>query len=96
MPLDAFLTHAVFTAADRRLFLDDRSESASLATATPKKLILLIGPEGGFSDAERTKLLTAKVSPCLLGPRILRAETAVVVGLTAVQLKWGDLAPPPR
>ncbi len=47
---------------------------------------LLIGPEGGFAPAELDDLLTAPfVVPASLGPRILRAETAAIVGLTLLQ-----------
>jgi 16S rRNA (uracil1498-N3)-methyltransferase len=88
--LHDFLTSKLFNSADRRLFLDDRSEGTTISPATPKRLILLIGPEGGFSDAERSKI-AEKATPWVLGGRILRAETAVFVGLTAVQIKWGDL-----
>jgi 16S rRNA (uracil1498-N3)-methyltransferase len=91
MPLDSFLTSKVFTAADQCLFLDDRSEPAPLDAKAPRRIVLLVGPEGGFSDAERAKL-AGKAQPWVLGGRILRAETAVVVGLTAVQMKWGDFA----
>ncbi|MGF1607250.1 MAG: 16S rRNA (uracil(1498)-N(3))-methyltransferase [Rhodothalassiaceae bacterium] len=43
---------------------------------------LLVGPEGGFDAGERDRLLAhAAVRPVSLGPRILRAETAVIAGL---------------
>lgn len=55
------------------------------------KLAVLIGPEGGFDPTER-RLLRARpgVIPVSLGPRILRAETAVCAALTVVQAMWGD------
>jgi 16S rRNA (uracil1498-N3)-methyltransferase len=47
---------------------------------------LLVGPEGGFAPAELDALRAARfVSPICLGPRILRAETAVVAGLALLQ-----------
>jgi 16S rRNA (uracil1498-N3)-methyltransferase len=47
---------------------------------------LLVGPEGGFAPAELDALRGARfVSPISLGPRILRAETAVIAGLTLLQ-----------
>jgi len=91
MALDGFLASPIFAAADVRLFLDDRSESPLDAKAT-KKLVLIVGPEGGFSDAEREKL-AAKARAWVLGGRILRAETAVVAGVTAGQVLWGDFGP---
>lgn len=57
----------------------------------PSKLALLIGPEGGFTPEERRALRAlAFVHPISLGPRILRAETAVIAALTLVQAQWGD------
>ena len=51
----------------------------------------MIGPEGGFSDAERARLASMpQAIRVALGPRILRADTAAVAALTAVQLAWGD------
>ena len=57
-----------------------------------KRVLLIVGPEGGFSDAER-KALEGKTRPWVLGGRVLRAETAVLAGLTAVHLNWGDFRP---
>jgi 16S rRNA (uracil1498-N3)-methyltransferase len=89
MPFDSLLVSPVFTAADLCLFLDDRSEPAPHPPDPPRRIVLLVGPEGGFSDAERAKL-AGKARPWVLGGRVLRAETAVIVGLTAVHLTWGD------
>ena len=52
---------------------------------------ILIGPEGGFADEERSLLLAQDfVIPISLGPRILRADTAAVAALTLVQAIIGD------
>lgn len=52
---------------------------------------LLIGPEGGFTPEERRMLRgLSYVIPVSLGPRILRAETAVIAALAIVQAAWGD------
>ncbi len=54
-------------------------------------LALLIGPEGGFTQEERRMLRAFPfVTPVSLGPRILRAETAVIAALTIIQAAWGD------
>ena len=58
----------------------------------PTALDLVIGPEGGFSDQEVEMAVAAGLNPLRLGPRILRAETATVAAVTAVQSRWGDLA----
>lgn len=52
---------------------------------------ILIGPEGGFSPAERDRLRALPFAhPVSLGPRILRADTAAVVALTLWQQALGD------
>ena len=57
----------------------------------PSKLALFIGPEGGFTPEERRMLRALPfVVPVSLGPRILRAETAVIAALAVIQAQWGD------
>lgn len=52
---------------------------------------VLIGPEGGFTPEERRMLRSFPyVIPVSLGPRILRAETAVIAALSVIQAAWGD------
>jgi 16S rRNA (uracil1498-N3)-methyltransferase len=51
-----------------------------------------VGPEGGWSDAERALLAAKGATPLRLGGRVLRAETAVFAGLTVLQYALGDLA----
>ena len=55
------------------------------------EVVVMIGPEGGFSAQEAALALEHGFKPVRLGPRILRAETAAVAALSAVQLLWGDL-----
>ena len=62
-------------------------ESAHIDTT--RESLLLIGPEGGFSDDEVSSLLKKQVKPMSLGPRILRAETAAIVGLTLLGHQYG-------
>jgi len=52
---------------------------------------LLIGPEGGFGPRDRAVLESCRcVRSVSLGPRILRAETAAIVGLALLQApRWG-------
>ncbi|MFW5881155.1 MAG: 16S rRNA (uracil(1498)-N(3))-methyltransferase, partial [Roseicyclus sp.] len=55
------------------------------------KWAILIGPEGGFSEAERARLRSLSfVTPVSLGPRILRADTAAVAALALWQAERGD------
>lgn len=79
----------------RLIFADESAASASphrqLQMLEALPVGVLIGPEGGFSDAERALLLEQDfVVPISLGPRILRADTAAVAALTLVQSIIGD------
>ncbi len=52
---------------------------------------ILIGPEGGFSEQERSRLNGLDFAHAVsLGPRILRADTAAVAALTVWQQALGD------
>ena len=87
--------------ADRRLiFCDEDADIANPIDAlsplrrpdsSAPPLAVLIGPEGGFSQGERT-LLTALpfVTRLALGPRILRADTAAIAALAVVHAALGD------
>jgi 16S rRNA (uracil1498-N3)-methyltransferase len=55
------------------------------------KAVLLIGAEGGFSQAESTAALHCGFVPIRLGARVLRTETAAIAGLAVLQALWGDL-----
>ena len=58
---------------------------------SPGPWAILIGPEGGFSTAERKRLgEMSQVHRMALGPRILRAETAAIAALTLWQSNMGD------
>ncbi|WP_448564556.1 16S rRNA (uracil(1498)-N(3))-methyltransferase [Thalassotalea ganghwensis] len=52
---------------------------------------LLIGPEGGLTDEEIAQAEQAHYQPVLLGPRILRTETAALTAITALQCRFGDI-----
>ena len=71
--------------------LEQASPIAALARREPAPLAVLIGPEGGFDEAER-RLIAARPNtlPISLGPRILRADTAAVAALALVQAVLGD------
>jgi 16S rRNA (uracil1498-N3)-methyltransferase len=56
---------------------------------------VLIGPEGGFSPAERSAVRALPGAlPVSLGPRILRADTAAIAALTLWQSVIGDWRAP--
>jgi 16S rRNA (uracil1498-N3)-methyltransferase len=78
------------------VFCDENAPVANpveaLAEVLPHApLAVLIGPEGGFAEAERTALLKLpNLVRLALGPRILRADTAAVAALALVQAVIGD------
>ncbi|MCC5992788.1 MAG: 16S rRNA (uracil(1498)-N(3))-methyltransferase [Rhodobacteraceae bacterium] len=77
------------------IFADEALLGRGRATATlpPPPAAILIGPEGGFSQAERARLRALPcIHPLSLGPRILRADTAAVAALALWQAMQGDWA----
>jgi 16S rRNA (uracil1498-N3)-methyltransferase len=79
----------------RLIFCDEDADTnnpmSKLADIGEKKLGLLVGPEGGFSEEERRMLRALPfVTAIPLGPRILRADTAAVAALAVIQATIGD------
>ena len=79
----------------RLIFCDESAQTnnplAMLQTIPERKLGLIIGPEGGFSEDERKQLYALPFATAIpLGPRILRADTAAVAALALVQATIGD------
>jgi 16S rRNA (uracil1498-N3)-methyltransferase len=78
------------------IFCDEAAPQANPVAAlagrsTQGGLALLIGPEGGFEEAERAAILRLpNVLRLSLGPRILRADTAAVAALALIQAQLGD------
>ena len=81
---------------ERRLIFCDESAQTNnplvmLQAIPERRLGLIIGPEGGFSEDERRQLYALPfVTAIPLGPRILRADTAAVAALALVQATIGD------
>jgi len=79
----------------RRLALWEGSRGrplrALLAGATPAPTALLVGPEGGLAAAEVAAAEAAGWVPVGLGPRVLRVETAAIVGVALAQAAAGGL-----
>ncbi|MBK6296541.1 MAG: 16S rRNA (uracil(1498)-N(3))-methyltransferase [Sphingomonadales bacterium] len=79
---------------DRILYFADESGGepfANAAAARQGPAAILIGPEGGFDDEERTAIRALPQSvPISLGPRILRAETAAIAALSIWMASAGD------
>lgn len=76
---------------ERKFVLHHRSPAPLDPTDTPRSVTLLIGPEGGLSEAEIVAAQNCGFTPLLLGPRVLRTETAPLAALAIMQNLWGDL-----
>lgn len=83
---------AVAGVAGYRYVLEEQAGAVPLAAALPRELrnsdqaALLLGPEGGWTAAERTRL--DGWVPVSLGPLILRAETAALAALAVIASTW--------
>ena len=79
----------------RLIFCDEGAETnnplPALQAIAERKLGLIVGPEGGFSEDERRQLRALPfVTAIPLGPRILRADTAAVAAFAVIQATIGD------
>ncbi|MGB5854260.1 MAG: 16S rRNA (uracil(1498)-N(3))-methyltransferase [Oceanisphaera sp.] len=78
---------------DLKLNLHPKAEHSVNTLPPPSAGIrLLVGPEGGLSDDEITQAREQGFIDILLGPRVLRTETAALTAITALQCRFGDLA----
>ncbi len=78
--------------SDRPLYFADENGGEPAAKAfRPGPATILTGPQGGFTDEERTEVRAAPSAvPISLGPRILRAETAALASIAAYMTVAGD------
>jgi len=75
-----------------KLNLHPRAKHSILTLkAEAHRVRLLIGPEGGLSNDEIEQASNAEFKEVLLGPRILRTETAALTAITTLQCRFGDL-----
>lgn len=68
---------------------------AALSEGAPEGVTVLVGPEGGLAQHEVDAAAASGYRPTSLGARVLRAETAPLAALVAIQLLLGDLGAPP-
>jgi 16S rRNA (uracil1498-N3)-methyltransferase len=82
----------------RLMFCDEAGDARPVAVALREAghratWAIMIGPEGGFSPAERAAIRAGPATtPVSLGPRVLRADTAAIAALTLWQSVVGDWA----
>ncbi len=80
--------------AGHRYVLDEDPGGQDLLSALPAQrtsadsVALLVGPEGGWTDAERVSFIAAQWTRVTMGPLILRAETAAMASLSIVSAGW--------
>lgn len=74
-----------------RIALDGVATMSLARIETGPQLELAVGPEGGFSDTERSLMRGSGVQFAAIGPRVLRTETAAPAALAILQLRAGDL-----
>lgn len=67
---------------------DNKSNINDIVGSTA--FVLCVGPEGGFVSEEVSFAIDNGFTTCLLGRRIMRAETAAISGISALQIKYGD------
>ncbi|MDG1655195.1 MAG: 16S rRNA (uracil(1498)-N(3))-methyltransferase [Luminiphilus sp.] len=86
-PLDSWVAGVE---ADCKYLLDPSVDSEETST-TPESVVVLIGPEGGFTSEELRLASQFGFCALRLGPRVLRTETAPLVALSVIGARWGDI-----
>lgn len=77
--------------ATRLLLQPLAADSLSAVRKPATGVELLIGPEGGLSDAEISTAASAGFLAVSMGPRVLRTETAALTAISIIQSRFGDL-----
>jgi len=75
------------------LVLHHRTTQQITDIKKPNNVRLLIGPEGGLSEAEIAMAIDKQFVATTFGPRVFRTETAPVAALSILQWLWGDFNP---
>ncbi len=90
-PIQLFAAWLPVVKSEAKIILDPHVQAKPLPQTPPKEGVLLVGPEGGFSEEERELAYRAGFVGWRLGPRILRTETAGLSAMSVLQFLWGDL-----
>ncbi len=93
-PLQEFNSWSKQQNAQTRIILTPRADQSLAEWARqqpPQAVTLMVGPEGGFSEAEEKAALAAGAIGLSMGPRILRTETAGLTALAALATLWGGM-----
>ncbi len=84
---------AVATTPALKLMLSPVADVAITSLPAPQPgdaIVLLVGPEAGLSDTEEARARAAGFRGIVLGPRVMRTETAGLAALAAIHARWGD------
>ncbi|MGH9202873.1 MAG: 16S rRNA (uracil(1498)-N(3))-methyltransferase [Vicinamibacterales bacterium] len=94
VPFDEYLGQA--SDALRIICVEPAAANAGLRSADqiprPETAAVIIGPEGGWTDAEVIAAREAGAIPMTLGSRVLRADAVPLIALTALFSTWGELS----
>jgi len=88
--LDAWLNEMRRASGGKFILLPGGASNLQAQPRPQGRVTLLIGPEGGFTADEASVAQQAGFIPVLLGPRVLRTETAAIAAIAALQTLWGD------
>jgi 16S rRNA (uracil1498-N3)-methyltransferase len=70
----------------------ERETALTAVAAEVSAVVVLVGPEGGFTEEEVAVARAHGFASVTLAPRILRAETAAIAAAVLCQHRWGDLS----
>ena len=76
--------------ADEKWVLDPRGNAKQTVPESVRSAVIAIGPEGGLSQDEIQLACDNGFTAKLIGPRVLRTETAALTAVTLLQSQWGD------
>ena len=76
--------------ADEKWVLDPRGNKQSKAKSEVADAVIAVGPEGGLSQIEIELACQNGFSSKLIGPRVLRTETAALTAISLLQYQYGD------
>jgi 16S rRNA (uracil1498-N3)-methyltransferase len=84
---------ALMEPADQRYVLEETTAPPLLRAlpadrSGPAHVMVMTGPEGGWTDAERRQAVAAGWQPVSLGPQLLRAETAAAAAIAILMQAW--------
>lgn len=90
MEISAWLQYMLDSATSKYILLPQGAQALQAQESPQNGAVLLIGAEGGFTQAESDNALRCGFTPVRLGARVMRTETAAVAGLAVLQTLWGD------